>query len=208
MARLASAKVERSKSDSSVPLFRLWSVGDHHQRQHATHVIAKGLTQQTGAHGVGVLACAAQGLDFEGAAFDFTYLEFRVRAFLGFGRLCAACHLLGVLRFGILGHEVGVNVGDELGRRRVSAEVGHLVGDGGGGVGHVRDERLLRLEFAVLLGRVVCPLVERGEVGLLPGCGGGEGSTTCSSREDAGSHCQPCGCHCGRCCQIPAVCVW
>lgn len=80
-----------------------------------TLIIAKGLTQQAGAHGVGVLACAAEGFHFEGAAFDFTYFEFCVGALLGLGRLCAAGHLLGVLGLGVHGDEVRVDVGDELG---------------------------------------------------------------------------------------------
>lgn len=157
-----------------------------------------GLTQQAGAHRVGVLAGAAQGLDAEGAALDLTYLELRVGALLGLGRLRAARHLLRVLRLRVLGYEAWVDVGDELGRRAVGAKVGHLVCDRRGGVGHVRVERLARLEAAVLLRRVVCSLVLRREVRGLARGAGRQRSTHRAGRDEVRPQYQPCGCHCRR----------
>lgn len=67
----------------------------------------------------------------------------------------AARHLLGVGRGGVLGCEVWVDAGDELGWWAIFADAGELVGDGGVCVGEMRIERLLFHVSSVFFGCVV-----------------------------------------------------
>jgi hypothetical protein len=116
-------------------------------------------TGKAGAHGGSVFAGADDGLDPEGSALDFTYIELGVDAAVRAALLGAASHALGVLWDRVFGSEVWVDAGDHLGRRVVLAQAGHLVGDGRVCVGEVRVQRLLHLDLAVLLGRVVGAVV-------------------------------------------------
>lgn len=124
-------------------------------------------TSKASAHGGCVFAGAADGLDLEGSAFDFTYIELGVDAAVRTALLGAASHALGVLGHGVLGEEVGVGSGEQLGGRVVLAEAGHVVGDGRVGVGEVRVQRLLLLDLAVLLSGVIGTVV-----GVVEACGG------------------------------------
>lgn len=74
--------------------------------------------------------------------------------------LCATSHALHILWDRVLGRESSVDIGEQLWRRRVFANRGHLIRDGRGRVGHVGVERLLDLELAVLFRGVVGALVE------------------------------------------------
>lgn len=125
-------------------------------------------TSKASAHGGRVLAGAADGLDLEGSALDFTYIELGVDAALRCALLGAAGHALGVLGHRVLGVEVGVGPGEQLWRRAVLADAGHFIGDGRVCVCEVRVEWLLVLDLAVFFGRVVGAVV-----GIIEASGGG-----------------------------------
>jgi hypothetical protein len=151
-------------------------------------------TSKASAHGGRVLAGAAEGLDLEGSALDFTYIELGVGAALRGALLGAAGHALGVLGHRVLGGEVGVDAGEELWGRVVLAETGHVVGDGGVCVGQVRVEWLLGLDLAVILGGVVGTVV-----GVVEACGRGGELAEAAYSHAAGAECNAwyrhdCGC--------------
>lgn len=125
-------------------------------------------TSKASAHGGRVLAGAADGLDLEGSALDFTYIELGIDAALRGALLGAAGHALGVLGHRVLGSEVGIGPGEKLWRRAVLADAGHLVGNGRVCVCEVRVQRLLLLNLAVFFGRVIGTVV-----GIIEASGGG-----------------------------------
>lgn len=147
------------------------------------------LTNETGAHGVDVFACATKRFHFERAALDFTYFKACIDTRVGCALLSTASHLFGVLRLGVLWHEVAIHAGEELGWSSVFADVGHLVGDGRSGVCHMRVERLRLHDSAVLGCCVVAAFVDWHRE---PGGGGGEWPGGRAQDQSAGAHDRTC----------------
>jgi hypothetical protein len=168
--------VERRRSLSSVPRLRHWSTRRGKRQSVSARVLKSmvGRTSKASTHGAGVFAGAAQGLDFESAAFDFTYIELGVGAGVGRALLGAAGHALSVLGHGVFGSEVWVDGGEELRGWVVFAEGGHFVGDGGVCVGEVWVEGLFHLDPAVFLGGVIDEFVGGIAVVVEASGGGGE----------------------------------